>query len=432
MSTDVQSATMVHGRAATTIVVRGGDPLRGAVRVGGSKNAALPVMAAALLTEEECILDNVPNLADVHTMAALLRWLGAEVDVDPVSHQARIKAGAIRTHAVHSELARKMRASFLVTGPLLARTGRMKSPPPGGCKLGERPLDVNVRGFETLGARISFIDGHFEAETPALNGNVIYLDYPSHTGTENLMMAATLASGRTVIKHASAEPEIVALAEFLNAMGARISGAGSSCIIIEGVERLHGVRHAVIPDRIEASTFAIAAAMTAGDVLLEAVEVSHMDPVVHKLLEAGAGVSAEGDALRVRGTERLNALNIQALPYPGFPTDVQAAMAALMTRATGESTIFERVFDDRLRYATELRRLGAEVRVQGQIATIYGPARLHGADVTALDIRAGACLVLAGLVAEGATTIHDIYHLERGYEDLAGKLAALGADITYA
>jgi UDP-N-acetylglucosamine 1-carboxyvinyltransferase len=432
MTVRVTEITGRRARQATTIRVTGGNPLHGAVTIGGSKNAALPLMAAALLTEEECVFDNVPDLADVHTMEELLRWLGADVAYDPARRQVRIRADVIRTHAAHAELARKMRASFLVTGPLLARTGRMKSPAPGGCKLGERPLDVNVRGFETLGARISFVDGHFEAETPALVGNVLYLDYPSHTGTENLMMAATLARGRTVIKHASAEPEIGALAECLNAMGARIGGAGSPCIVIDGVERLHGVQHAVIPDRIEAGTFAIAAAMTGGDVVLDGVEMSHMDPVVHKLADAGAQLEADGARLRVRGAERLNAINIQALPYPGFPTDLQAAVAALMTQATGESTIFERVFDDRLRYAAELRRLGADVRVEGQIATIYGPARLYGADVTALDIRAGACLALAGLVAEGTTTIHDIYHLERGYENLTGKLAGLGAAIRYA
>jgi UDP-N-acetylglucosamine 1-carboxyvinyltransferase len=419
------------GRAATTIAVTGGPPLRGTVVIGGSKNAALPLMASALLTDEECVFENVPDLADVHTMVALLRWLGAHVDHDPAGGRVRIEARTIRTHAVHAELARKMRASFLVTGPLLARTGRMKSPAPGGCKLGERPLDVNVRGFETLGARITFVDGHFEAETTALAGNVLYLDYPSHTGTENLMMAATLARGRTVIKHAATEPEIGALAECLNAMGARICGAGSSRIVIDGVERLRGVRYAVIPDRIEAGTFAIAAAMTQGDVVLQGVAMEHMDPVVHKLVEAGALLEADGAALRVRGPANLNALNVQALPFPGFPTDLQAAMAALMTRATGESTIFERVFEDRLRYATELRRLGADMRVTGQIATIYGPARLLGAPVTALDIRAGACLVLAGLVAEGTTVVHDIYHLERGYENLPGKLAGLGATIRY-
>jgi UDP-N-acetylglucosamine 1-carboxyvinyltransferase len=286
-----------------------------------------------------------------------------------------------------------------------------------------------VRGFETLGARISFVNGHFEAETSELVGNVLYLDYPSHTGTENLLMAAR---GQTVIKHASAEPEIVALAECLNAMGARITGAGTSCIVVEGVERLHGVRHAVIPDRIEAGTFAIAAAMTIGDVVLDGVVMGHMDPVVHKLSDAGARLEAEGTNLRVRGPATLNALHVQALAYPGFPTDLQAAMAALMTQATGESTIFERVYEDRLRYATELRLLGADVRVEGQVATIYGPTRLVGTNVTALDIRAGACLVLAGLVASDTTTIHDIFHLNRGYEDMVGKLTALGADIHYA
>jgi UDP-N-acetylglucosamine 1-carboxyvinyltransferase len=432
MTVNVIEAISRPGRDATTIQVAGGRPLQGTIAIGGSKNAALPLMAAALLTGEECVFDNVPDLADVHTMGELLGWLGADFDFDPVARRVRIRAATIRTHVAHAELARKMRASFLVTGPLLARTGRMKSPPPGGCKLGERPLDVNVRGFETLGAHISFVDGHFEAETPSLVGNVLYLDYPSHTGTENLMMAATLAKGRTIIKHASAEPEITALADCLNAMGARIGGAGSNCIVIDGVERLHGVHHAVIPDRIEAGTFAIAAAMTGGDVVLDGVEMSHMDPVVHKLVDAGARLETDGGRLRVRGPESLNALNVQALPYPGFPTDLQAAIGALMTQANGESTIFERVYEDRLRYGAELRRLGADVRIEGQIATIYGPARLYGADVTALDIRAGACLVLAGLVAEGTTTIHDIYHLERGYEDLVGKLAGLGAQISYA
>lgn len=432
MTVKAEELSTFAERAATTIVVTGGRPLRGTVAIDGSKNAALPVLAAALLTDEECIFDNVPNLADVHTMVALLRWLGAEVKFEPAAQRVRVKAGTIRTHAAHSDLARKMRASFLVTGPLLARTGHMRSPAPGGCRLGERPLDVNIRGFETLGAQITFADGHFEAESAALTGSAIYLDYPSHTGTENLMMAATLARGRTIIKHASAEPEISALAKCLNAMGARVQGAGTSCIVIDGVACLHGVHHAVIPDRIEAGTFAIAAAMTQGDVVLDSVEMSHMDPVVHKLMEAGAHLEADGPRLRVWGAQHLHAFNIQALPYPGFPTDLQAAAAALMTQATGESTIFERVYEDRLRYATELRKLGAEMHVEGQVATLHGPTRLRGADVTALDIRAGACLVLAGLVAEGTTTIHEIYHLDRGYEDFVGKLTALGADIRYA
>lgn len=432
MSTEIQQGTVVTEPTATTIAIEGGWPLRGSVTIDGSKNAALPVMAAALLTDEECVIDNVPDLADVHTMVALLQWLGADVSFDPHSQQARIRANSLRTHVAHAELARKMRASFLVTGPLLGRTGRMQAPLPGGCKLGERPLDVNIRGFEMLGARILFTEGQFEAESTSLSGSEIYLDYPSHTGTENLMMAATLARGQTIIKHASAEPEILALADCLNAMGARIRGAGTSTIVIDGVDRLHGVQHAVIPDRIEAGTFAIAAAMTRGDVVLERVEMSHMDPVVHKLSQAGARVEAEDGNLRVQGAERLFALNVQALPYPGFPTDLQAAIAVLMTQATGESTIMERVYEDRLRYASELEKMGADIRVRGQTATIYGPTPLRGAAVTALDIRAGACLVLAGLAATGTTTIHDIHHLSRGYENLVGKLAGLGAVIRYA
>lgn len=431
MTAEVREEIVLNGLVAPTIGVCGGRSLRGVVPIVGSKNAALPLMAAALLTDDECVIDNVPDLVDVHTMVALLTSLGATVDYQPVARQVRICAGTLRTHLVPSDLARKMRASFLVTGPLLARLGRMRSPAPGGCKLGERPLDVNIRGFEQLGAQVTYVDGHFEAATPFLLGGVLYLDYPSHTGTENLMMAATLARGRTVIKHASAEPEIGALADFLNAMGARVQGAGSSCIVIDGVERLHGVKHTVIPDRIEAGTFAIAAAMTQGDVCLEGVELAHMDPVIHKLMDVGAIIEADGRYLRIRGPGRLQPTNVQALPYPGFPTDLQASLAALLTQANGESTVFERVFEDRLRYTAELRRLGAAIDVGGQVATIRGPAALRGATVTALDIRAGACLVLAGLVAHGTTTIKDIFHLERGYENICGKLAALGADIHY-
>jgi UDP-N-acetylglucosamine 1-carboxyvinyltransferase len=416
----------------TRIVTRGGVPLQGRLRIGGAKNAMLPMMAAALLTDEPCILENVPILDDIFVMVDLLRSLGAEVELEPDKHRVRIHAKEITDRRAPVELVERMRASFLVSGPVLARTGEMTTPAPGGCKLGSRPVDVDVRGFKRMGASVFVGDGYYEMSAPRLEGADLYMDYPSHTGTENLLMAATLARGTTTIVNAASEPEIVALGHALIEMGARIDGLGTPYIKVHGVERLRGFHTAVLPDRLEAGTFAIGAVVTSGEVVLENVNERDMLPLVYKLREAGAEVWwSEGDML-VRSGRKLESVEIQALPFPGFPTDLQAAFAVLLTQAEGTSRIFERVFNDRLRYVTELKKLGASVDVPStQEARIHGPSQLTGAAVRALDIRSGACLILAGLVAEGETSVSDIVHVRRGYENIVGKFASLGATIRY-
>jgi UDP-N-acetylglucosamine 1-carboxyvinyltransferase len=412
------------------ILVEGGSTLRGEVYISGAKNAALPLMASGLLTSDELVLENVPIIEDILVMAELLRYLGARVEVDSKAHRVVIQASEVTDHRVPPHLGRKMRASFLVTGPLLARTGHFRAPHPGGCAIGTRPVNVDIHGMQSMGARVGQDDDEYWAEATALRGTKIYLDYPSHTGTENLLMAACLAEGRTIIKHASTEPEVVNLAQCLTAMGARIMGAGTSVIEIEGVSRLHGAIHIVMPDRIEAGTFAIAGAIAGGEVRLVGVNPLDLDPLTYKLRQAGVEV-AEGDAsIVVRGTRNLRPVDVQALPFPGFPTDLQAEFAALMTQANGVSTIFERVYENRMGYANELRKLGANIEViSGQVARIRGPAQLYGTTVRALDIRCGAALVLAALAARGTTEILDAHHLDRGYEDMVGKLCSLGAII---
>jgi len=423
----------VVAAARDCIVVRGRTRLQGRVAIGGAKNAALPAMAAALLTEEECTLENVPIIEDVLVMVELLRQLGATVDLDPEQHRVRICAATIHAFEAPPELVARMRASFLVTGPLLARFGCARSIPPGGCQLGSRPVDVDLRGFAKLGATIELVDGAYEMRAGRLRGSEIYMDYPSNTGTYNVLMAATLAQGTTTILNAAAEPEIVNLGNILRDMGARIHGIGTPKLVVQGVDRLRGYRASILPDRLEAGTIAIAAAMTDGEVIIDHVVEDDMAPLTYKLRETGAEVWWAESSMLVRGTGHLRATEIQALPFPGFPTDLQAAFAALLTQAHGRSRIVERIFNDRLRYAAELAKMGARIQVlDKQEALIEGPTPLHGAPVRALDIRSGACLVLAGLVADGETWIHDAYHLRRGYEDLVGKLASLGADIGYA
>jgi UDP-N-acetylglucosamine 1-carboxyvinyltransferase len=414
------------------IVARGGGPLRGVVRVSGAKNAALPIMAAALLTDEPCTLENVPALQDITVMAELLRSLGAEVQYEPEKHRVKIHAREITSHVAPAELVTLLRASFLAAGPVLARTGLMETAAPGGCKLGSRPVDVDVRGFKRMGAKVFVGDGYYQMRTSRLEGTEIYMDYPSHTGTENLLMAAALARGTTSIVHAASEPEIVALGNVLRDMGARIEGVGTPYVQVHGVERLGGFHVSILPDRIEAGTFAIGGVVTRGEVVLENVNQHDMLPLTQKLREAGAEVWWSESDMLVRCVKPLEAVEVQSLPFPGFPTDLQAAFAVLLTQAHGASRLFERVFNDRLRYVPELRKMGADVELaSNQEARFSGPSRLHGADVRALDIRSGAGLILAGLIAEGETRISDIQHVRRGYEDIAGKFAALGADIRY-
>ncbi len=418
--------------------LRGGTPLHGEVTIGGAKNAALPLLAATLLTSEPCVLNNVPTLSDILTMTRLLAALGAQVDYDPDRHRVTAQATTIQTTDAPQELVAMMRASFLVAGPLLGRMGQMSASTPGGCQLGVRPVDVDVRGFRHMGATIEADEQFISAKTQGqgLRGAAIYMDYPSHTGTENLLMAATLASGRTTIVNASCEPEIVALGNMLNRMGARIAGLGSPHLVIEGVDRLHGVTETILPDRLEAGTYAIAAAVTGGEIQLNNINEPDMLPVRAKLEEAGAEIWARPGSMLVRGGKPLNAVEIQTMPFPGFPTDLQAAFAVLMTQANGVSKVKERVFEDRLKYTDELIALGAKIEVErlgsnryGTEAVIFGPTPLVGAAVRCLDIRAGAGMVLAGLIASGETEVRDIFHIDRGYERMVPKLRALGADI---
>lgn len=403
--------------------------MRGAVAINGAKNAALPALAATLLTSEECIIDNVPCIEDTRTLVDLLTYLGCEVEFDVERHRVRVCARNLNELTTPAELATRMRASFLVTGPLLARFGSARAPHPGGCSIGRRPVNVDIKGFASMGATVVQESGDYLITASRLKGERLYLDYPSHTGTENLLMAACLAKGKTVIKNASAEPEVVGLATCLVAMGARISGAGTSIIEVEGVDRLYGAHLRVIPDRIEAGTFAIAAAITGGEVLLRDVIVSHMDPLTHKLLDIGVQVEEGESTYRVKSNGSLTAAEVQTLPYPGFPTDLQAAFATLLTQSDGTSLVHERVYDNRLQYASELVKMGATISVNGQTAVINGPSQLVGTKVRALDIRAGAALVIAGLAADGATEIQDIHHISRGYEKIAERLRQLGADI---
>lgn len=413
-------------------VIRGGRRISGDVRISGSKNAALPMLAASLLTSEECVFTNVPCIDDTRLMSELLRRLGCEVEFDEPRHRISVRARELDCVTAPEELVGQMRASFLVTGPLLARCGEARSPEPGGCAIGARPKNVDIKGFLSMGAELAIDSGYYVFRSQGMHGERLYLDYPSHTGTENLIMAACLAPGRTVIKNACAEPEVVALAHCLNRMGARISGAGTSEIEILGVETMRGVTERVIPDRLEAGTFAIAAAATKGEVMLYDVNVSHMDPLTYKLGEAGVQVEEGEGTYLVRGNGHLSAVEVQTLHYPGFPTDLQAPFAVLLTQADGVSLIHERVFNDRLQYVNELAKLGANIEVTGQTARIVGPTPLHGAPVRALDIRSGAAMILAGLVADGETEVQQMHHLHRGYEMLEDKLRQLGADITVA
>ncbi|MEA2639526.1 MAG: UDP-N-acetylglucosamine 1-carboxyvinyltransferase, partial [Chloroflexota bacterium] len=395
------------------LIVRGCTPLRGAVRVGGAKNAALPIMAAALLTAEPCVIQNVPRIDDIHTLADLLRSLGVRVDF-PERHTVVIEAGTPTTTRAPAEFVTKMRASFLVMGPLLARLGSAEAGQPGGCDIGIRPVNVDVEGFRAMGAEVVRDDGLYRIECSRLHGERMYLDYPSHTGTENLLMAACLADGDTVITHASMEPEVVDLAEFLVAMGARIDGAGTRTITVHGVDRLHGAEHEVMPDRLTAGTYLGAGLISGGDVTVEGVIPEHLEPVIFKMTKMHAQVEVRDDAIRCAWREPLRSVDIQAIHYPGFPTDLQAVFGALLTQADGVSTIHERVFENRLGYANELNKLGAHIEVDSQTARVCGPTPLHGAEVRALDIRSGAAVILAALAADGETSITDIHHVDRG------------------
>ncbi|HEX2172521.1 MAG TPA: UDP-N-acetylglucosamine 1-carboxyvinyltransferase [Dehalococcoidia bacterium] len=410
------------------LIIEGGQPLRGRVVISGAKNAVLPMMAAALLTSEDVVIEDVPDIDDVDVLMDVLRALGAEVDRE-TPHRLRIRARAITSFIAPTDLVRKLRGSFLIMGPLLGRFGRAGSAAPGGDVIGQRPIDVHLVGFRAMGARIALEEDIYLAFAPRLSGAKIFMDYPSHIGTENLLMAAVLAEGRTIIRNASQEPEVVDLANLLTKMGARIQGAGSSTIVVDGVDELGGAVHRVIPDRIEAGTFALACAIAGGNVELSNIIPDHLDALIWKLHEAGVTVEVSEGSLRVERTRDLSATNVQALPYPGFPTDLQSTIGVMLTQAHGRSVIHERVYDRRLVYFSELALMGPQVLVRGQTAVVDGPMKLHGAGVRALDIRAGAALTLAGLAAEGRTEILDAHHVSRGYDRFDDKLRALGASI---
>lgn len=411
------------------LIVKGGNRLVGTVKTSGAKNAVLPIIAASILGTSPSRLDEIPALEDVRTICAVLECLGIKVDASE-PHTLKIDSMEITSCEAPYELVRSMRASFLVMGPLLARKGYARISQPGGCAIGTRPIDLHLKGFEALGVKIEQGHGYIEASAPeGMTGANIYLDFPSVGATENIMMAAAMAKGTTVLENPAEEPEIVDLANYLNQMGARVRGAGTNVITIEGVSELHGVQHSVIPDRIEAGTYMIAAAMTGGDVIIENVLPEHQKPLIAKLREAGALVEEDIDRIHVVGSGKLKAVDIKTLPYPGFPTDMQAQMMAMLSVAEGRSKITETVFENRFMHVVELNRMGANITTEGRSAVITGPAHLTGCTVRATDLRAGAAMILAGLVAEGATEICDIYHIDRGYEEIAAKLTRLGADI---
>lgn len=411
------------------VVIEGGRRLSGAVQVSGSKNATLGAMAAALLVPDECVLENVPRIGDVEHMAQVLQSLGARVEWTG-DNSLRIEAGKLGSSSPPSDLVGSLRGSFLIMGALLARLGEAACPPPGGDVIGQRPIDVHLSGFAALGAQVTREEDKFLARAERLTGAQIFADYPSVLGTQNLMMAAVMARGRTTIVNAAAEPEVQSMAVMLQAMGARISGAGTHTVYVEGVERLQGTRYRIIPDRLEAGTYAIAAAVTGGEVEVRGISLEHLHALIAKLREAGVIAEEAGDRLLVRRGGELRAITVQALPYPGLATDLQALMAVLLTQAKGVSYVHERVFDNRLLYVSELRKMGAEVVTTGTTtAIISGPTPLLGARVRALDVRAGAALIVAGLAARGTTEITDIYHVDRGYERFDEKLRSLGAAI---
>ncbi len=408
------------------IVIEGGRRLEGEVRISGAKNAALPILISALLTEGPNTFRNVPDLVDIKTVKKLLASFGVRIEGGETlsldaTHLTRCEASY--------DLVRTMRASILVLGPLVARLGEARVSLPGGCAIGARPVNLHIKALQEMGAEVELRDGYVEARCPRLNGAEIYFDISTVTGTENILMAACLARGTTVLKNAAREPEIVNLAQVLTGMGARIDGAGTDEIRIEGVERLHPVEAAVIPDRIEAGTFMIAAGMTGGNIRLTGCDPTHLDALITKLRDTGMSIVPLADGLQAVGAARIRSVDITTLPYPGFPTDLQAQMMAYMTAASGLSVITETVFENRFMHVSELLRMGADIQIQGNSAVVKGTPGLRGAKVMATDLRASASLILAGLMAEGRTELLRVYHIDRGYQQIEKKFSALGADI---
>jgi len=413
------------------LVIRGGEPLLGTVRVSGAKNAALPCMAAALLTDEPVILENIPQVRDIETTRNLLAAMGAEVELGygRAQHRTTIHCKTLAAPEASYELVKTMRASTLVLGPLVARCGHARVSLPGGCAIGSRPIDLHIKGLESLGAKITQDHGYVEATTQRLKGAEIVFDKITVTGTEDLLMAATLAEGETILQNCAREPEVADLAALLNKMGAKIEGAGTSTIRVQGVTKLHGARHRIIPDRIEAGTFIIAAALTAGDLNITGCDPQHLGALMAKLAKVGVKTKQNSDSVRVMGDNPLTASDMVTEEYPGFPTDMQAQFMALATQAEGTSIITENIFENRFMHAQELTRMGANIKIEGRRAIVRGRSPLSAAAVLASDLRASASLVLAALVADGETIIDRVYHLDRGYENIEEKLRGVGAQI---
>jgi len=417
----------LHGVYMDKIVIQGGRALKGKVRISGAKNAALPILISSLLTDGWNTYSNVPDLKDIQSTKLLLSSLGASIESDGDS--IKINGGGMCNHEASYDLVRKMRASILVLGPLVARLKKARVSLPGGCAIGARPINLHLKGLASLGALIELKHGYVEASADHLIGNEIYLDIPTVTGTENLMMTAVLAKGVTVLRNAAREPEVVALADVLIKMGAKIKGAGTSVITIEGVSSLKPVSVSIIPDRIEAGTFMVSAALTGGDVTIFNCEPDHLEAVIHKLRLSGAQVTVEDKSIRVIGADEIASVDVKTLPYPGFPTDMQAQFMVLMSVASGFSIISETIFENRFIHVSELKRMGADIKITGNTAMITGIPALFGAPVMATDLRASASLILAGLSAVGTTEINRVYHLDRGYETIEKKFARLGAAI---
>src|SRR5713226_4630456 len=412
-------------------VIRGGNPLLGTIRVSGAKNAALPAMAAAILTDEPVILENIPQVRDIETTRKLLAEMGAEVELGygRAQHRTTICCRNLASPEASYELVKTMRASTLVLGPLVARCGTARVSLPGGCAIGARPIDLHIKGLERLGATINQEHGYIEASADRLKGAEIVFDKITVTGTEDLLMAAALAEGETVMQNCAREPEVSDLAALLNKMGARIEGAGTATIRIQGVEKLRGARHRIIPDRIEAGTFIIAGALTGGDLMVSNCDPKHLGALLQKLQEVGVKIHESPDAVRVIAGSSIKAVDMSTEEYPGFPTDMQAQYMTLATQADGVSTVTETIFENRFLHASEMMRMGAHITIDGRHAVVRGPAKLSGTIVQASDLRASAGLVLAGLVASGETIIDRVYHIDRGYEGIVEKLRSVGADI---
>lgn len=411
------------------IIVRGGNTLKGEVNISAAKNSVLPIIAGSILSDDKCIIDQAPMLEDVFVISDVLRTVCAEIDIDRKNSRIIIDSTAIKDCEPSGELVRKMRGSFLLMGPMISRFGRFKLSLPGGCNIGTRPIDLHLKGFNALGAEVNVGHGYVEAYAKKLIGSKIYLDFPSVGATENIMMAAVMAEGETIIENAAEEPEIEDLGKFLNSMGANIIGAGSGTIRIIGVKGLRGTTHRPIYDRIEAGTFMIAAAMTRSRIKINGVNEEHLKPVIAKLTEAGVFIKVDGDSMIVDGTGKLKPIDIKTMPYPGFPTDMQSQITGLLATVRGTSIITETIFENRFMHAAEMKRMGANIKIDGRSAVIEGVDKLTGAEVRATDLRAGAALILCGLAAEGETEVTDIYHVDRGYVDIEKKLQGLGADI---